>query len=62
MILLSRAEETALLAILGLGENAYGVSILEYIREKTRIEWSLSQAYSPKPAIPCRDKKGVSHT
>jgi len=47
MILLSRAEETVLLAILGLGENAYGVSILEYIQEKTGIEWSLTQTYDP---------------
>lgn len=47
MILLSRAEETVLLAILGLGEEAYGVSILEYIQEKTGIEWSLAQTYDP---------------
>jgi len=47
MILLSRAEETVLLAILGLGENAYGVTILEYIRDKTGIEWSLTQTYDP---------------
>jgi len=45
MVLLSRAEETVLLAILGLGENAYGVSILKYIQEKTGIEWSLAQTY-----------------
>ncbi len=47
MILLSRAEETVLLAILGLGDNAYGVSILEYIQEKTGVEWSLVQTYDP---------------
>ena len=47
MILLSRAEETVLLAILGLKENAYGVSILEYIQEKTGMEWSLAQTYDP---------------
>jgi DNA-binding PadR family transcriptional regulator len=47
MILLSRAEETVLLAILGLGENAYGVSILEYIQEKTGMKWSLAQTYDP---------------
>jgi PadR family transcriptional regulator PadR len=47
MILLSRAEETVLLAILGLGGNAYGVSILEYIQEKTGVEWSLAQTYDP---------------
>jgi len=47
MILLSRAEETVLLAILALGDNAYGVSILEHIREKTGIEWSLAQTYDP---------------
>jgi PadR family transcriptional regulator, regulatory protein PadR len=47
MILLSRAEETILLAILGLGEDAYGVSILEYIQAKTGVEWSLAQTYDP---------------
>jgi PadR family transcriptional regulator PadR len=47
MILLSRAEEAVLLAILGRGENAYGVSILEYIQEKTGVEWSLAQTYDP---------------
>ena len=47
MILLSRAEETVLLAILGLGDDAYGVSILEYIQEKTGFEWSLAQTYDP---------------
>jgi PadR family transcriptional regulator PadR len=47
MILLSRAEETVLLAILGLKEDAYGVSILEYIREKTGLEWSFAQTYDP---------------
>lgn len=47
MILLSRAEEMVLLAILGLGDNAYGVSILEYIQAKTGVEWSLAQTYDP---------------
>ena len=47
MILLSRAEETVLLAILGLGENAYGVSIIEYIQERTGMKWSLAQTYDP---------------
>ena len=47
MILLSRAEETVLLAVLSLGKNAYGVSILEFIQEKTGVEWSLAQTYDP---------------
>ena len=47
MILLSRAEEAVLLAILGLKENAYGVSILEFIQGKTGMEWSLAQTYDP---------------
>ncbi len=47
MNLLSRAEETVLLAILALGDNAYGVSVLEFIREKTGVEWSLAQTYDP---------------
>ncbi len=47
MNLLSRAEETVLLAILALGDDAYGVSILEFIQEKTGVEWSLAQTYDP---------------
>jgi PadR family transcriptional regulator PadR len=47
MILLSRAEETVLLAILGLGDNAYGVSILEYIQKNVGVSWSLAQTYDP---------------
>jgi hypothetical protein len=35
MNLISRAEELILLAILNLGDNAYGVSILEFLQEKT---------------------------
>ena len=47
MNLLSRAEETVLLAVLALGENAYGVSILEFIQKKTGVEWSFAQTYDP---------------
>jgi len=47
MKILSRAEEIILLAILHLGENAYGISIRELIQEATGVEWSLAQIYDP---------------
>ncbi|MBN1274137.1 MAG: helix-turn-helix transcriptional regulator [Candidatus Aminicenantes bacterium] len=47
MKLLSRAEEIILLAVFCLKENAYGIPIREFIREKTRTEWSLAQIYEP---------------
>ena len=47
MNLMSRAEELVLLAILGLGDNAYGISILEFLQEKTGNAWSFAQIYDP---------------
>jgi PadR family transcriptional regulator PadR len=47
MNLISRAEELILLAILSLGENAYGISILEFLQEKTGNVWSFAQIYDP---------------
>lgn len=47
MNLLSRAEEIILLAVLHLKESAYGVSIQEFILEKTGLEWSFAQIYDP---------------
>jgi DNA-binding PadR family transcriptional regulator len=47
MKLLSRSEEIILLAILRLGDNAYGISIRELIHESTGVEWSLAQIYEP---------------
>ena len=47
MKILSRAEEIILLAILRLGDNAYGISIRDFIKEATGSEWSLAQIYDP---------------
>jgi DNA-binding PadR family transcriptional regulator len=47
MNLISRAEELVLLAILSLGDNAYGISILEFLQEKTGNSWSFAQIYDP---------------
>ncbi|MGB2905980.1 MAG: PadR family transcriptional regulator [Candidatus Aminicenantaceae bacterium] len=47
MKMLSRSEEIILLAILQLGDNAYGISIRELIHTSTGVEWSLAQIYDP---------------
>ena len=47
MNLISRAEELILLSILGLGDNAYGISILDFLQDKTRNVWSFAQFYDP---------------
>jgi PadR family transcriptional regulator PadR len=47
MNLISRAEELILLAILSLGDDAYGISILEFLEEKTGNAWSFAQIYDP---------------
>jgi len=47
MNIISRAEEMILLAILSLGNNAYGISILEFLEEKTGNIWSFAQIYDP---------------
>jgi PadR family transcriptional regulator PadR len=47
MNLMSRAEELILLAILSLGDNAYGISVLEFLQEKTGNAWSFAQIYDP---------------
>jgi PadR family transcriptional regulator PadR len=47
MNLISRAEELILLAILALGDNAYGISILEFLQNKTENVWSFAQIYDP---------------
>ena len=47
MNLISRAEEMILLAILSLEDNAYGISILEFLQEKTGNVWSFAQIYDP---------------
>ena len=47
MRLLSRKEEMILLAIWKLQENAYGVTIREYIENKTGVKWLFGAIYSP---------------
>jgi len=47
MNLISRAEELILLAILSLGDNAYGISIMEFLQAKTGNIWSFAQIYDP---------------
>ena len=47
MILLSRSEEIALLAIWKLKSNAYGVTIREQVSRDTGHEWSFGAIYKP---------------
>ena len=47
MSILSRTEEIVLLAVLNLKDKAYGVSIQDFIRERTGMEWSLALIYDP---------------
>ena len=47
MKVLSRSEETILLTILKLGDNAYGVSIREQIADDTGDKWSFASIYQP---------------
>lgn len=47
MKLLSRKEEMILLAIWKLQDNAYGVTIREYIENKTGVKWLFGAIYSP---------------
>ncbi len=47
MKLLSRQEEIVLLSIWKLGDNAYGVSVREFISELTDKYWSIGSIYVP---------------
>ena len=47
MRLLSRKEEIILLAIWKLKENAYGVTIREYIKNSTGVKWQFGAIYDP---------------
>ena len=47
MRLLSRKEEMILLAIWKLQENAYGVTVREYIERMTGQKWLFGAIYSP---------------
>ncbi|MFC2157990.1 PadR family transcriptional regulator [Acidobacteriota bacterium] len=44
---LSRIEEILLLAILKLGENAYGMAISEQVEKDTGVEWMPGAIYAP---------------
>ncbi|MEN6311177.1 MAG: PadR family transcriptional regulator [Acidobacteriota bacterium] len=47
MKLLSNLEEIFLLAIIRLGDNAYGVTIREEVSKATGESWSLGAIYDP---------------
>lgn len=47
MKLLSRSEELVLLAVLQLAGNAYGVTILEFINDTLKMNWTLGAIYVP---------------
>ena len=44
---LSSQDEILLLAILALGENAYGVTIRRHVSKVTGKEWSIGAIYDP---------------
>jgi len=47
MKLLSRSEEIILIAILKLGEDAYGAAIRRRLKRDTGTEWSFGSIYTP---------------
>ena len=47
MVKLSRNEEFILLSIWNLKDNAYGISIQEFLQDKTENAWSFAQIYDP---------------
>ncbi len=47
MKLLSSHDEILLLAILSLGENAYGVTIRQEVSKATGKDWSIGAIYDP---------------
>lgn len=47
MRILSRKEELILLAVWKLQDNAYGVTIREYIEKMTGLKWLFGAIYSP---------------
>jgi len=47
MRLLSRTEEIVLSAVWKLQENAYGVTISDYINRRTGLQWKFGAIYSP---------------
>jgi len=59
MDLLGRTEELVLLTIWRLQEEAYGVSILNELNDKTEKEWSLGAIYAPLHRL---EQKGLVST
>ena len=47
MKVLSSQEELVLLAVLALGENAYGVTIRRHVSQVTGKDWSIGAIYDP---------------
>ena len=46
MEMLTRIEEFALVAIIHLDDEAYGIKILEYLKKTTGRKWSIGALYS----------------
>ena len=59
MKVLSSQDEILLLAILALGENAYGVTIRRHVSKATGKEWSIGAIYDPLYRL---EKKGFVHS
>ncbi len=59
MDLLGRTEETILLSIWRLQDDAYGVSIRSDLKDRTDSEWSLGAIYSPLQRL---ERKGLVRT
>lgn len=53
---ISRPEEIVLLAVWKLEDNAYGISIRNFIQEMTRKYWSIGAIYVPLERL---EKKGL---
>ncbi len=47
MHFLSRAEEIILMAIVNLKDNAYGITIRQYVSKATGFKWSIGAVYAP---------------
>ena len=55
MKVLSSQDEILMLAIIGLGQNAYGVTIRRHVSKVTGKEWSIGAIYDPLYRL---EKKG----
>ena len=63
MKLLSSHDEVLLLAILNLGDNAYGMTIRRQVSRATGKEWSIGAVYDPLYRLEERGwvESGLSH-